>query len=239
LDLILASTDRIIVTSENYMRSSVHLQKFLNKCIVIPLGIEQAPFLKERTAARDRIRTEYGRPLLLFVGKLRYYKGLQYLLEAMKEIPARLLVIGSGPMESEWRSVASSTDLQGKVFFLGEIGGEDLAGYYQAADLFVLPASERSEAFGLVQVEAMASELPVISTDLGTGTSYVNIHGETGLVVPPKDSQGLRDAILTLLGDSSLRQAMGKRGRQRAASEFSLNRMVEQTLDLYESVYSA
>jgi rhamnosyl/mannosyltransferase len=135
----------------------------------------------------QRIGETYGSPLLLFVGKLRYYKGLQYLIEAMEELPARLLVVGSGPMEGEWKRLTESLDLQDKVVFLGEVEDAGLPALYRGCDVFVLPASERSEAFGLVQVEAMMSGKPVVSTELGTGTSFVNLHNETGLVVPPRD----------------------------------------------------
>jgi rhamnosyl/mannosyltransferase len=142
-------------------------------------------------------------------------------------------------MEKEWRNLASKLNINEKVFFLGEIGGEQLAHFYGASDIFVLPACERSEAFGLVQVEAMASGLPVISTELGTGTSFVNKHGETGLVVRPKDPDSLRVAILSLLDNPTLCLEMGRRGRERAMREFSIETMVERLLNLYEASNSA
>jgi rhamnosyl/mannosyltransferase len=100
----------------------------------------------------------------------------------------------------------------------------------------VLPASERSEAFGTVQIEAMASGLPVVCTELGTGTSFVNVHGKTGLVVPARDSAVLATAILSLLGDEKLRQEMGRNARERALQEFSLQTMVDRITKLYEEV---
>lgn len=231
---VLARVDRIVVTSLNYMRTSPHLQAFTEKCAVIPLGIDLTPFLKDSSGKAELIRKEFGAPIILFVGKLRYYKGLQYLINAMEGVSARLLVIGDGPMEQEWKTIAEKPEIRDKVVFLGEIGGESLADYYQAADIFVLPACERSEAFGLVQIEAMASGLPVISTELGTGTSFVNVHEKTGLVVPPKDSQRLREAIITLLGNEDLRKAMGRRARDRAIREFSVETMAEKIMDLYQ-----
>lgn len=239
LKKVLSMADQIIVTSENYMKSSPHLREFIHKCTVIPLGINLSPFLQRDSQGTDSIKEEHGSPIILFVGKLRYYKGLQYLLEALVDIPAKLIVIGNGPMEKEWRNLASKLNIHNKVFFLGEIGGDKLATYYQAADIFVLPACERSEAFGLVQVEAMASGLPVVSTELGTGTSFVNKHDETGFVVPPKNSNLLKDAILKLLNSQTLRLEMGKQGRERAIKEFYLETMVERVLNLYESSISA
>jgi rhamnosyl/mannosyltransferase len=239
LKKVLAMVDHIIVTSDNYMRSSPHLRGFSHKCSVIPLGIDLSPFLQDNAQGVPSIREQYGSPIILFVGKLRYYKGLQYLLEAMKSIPAKLIVIGNGPMEEEWRSLASTLNVLDRVFFLGEVEGEKLTTYYRAADIFVLPACERSEAFGLVQVEAMASCLPVISTELGTGTSFVNQNGVTGLVVKPKDPHSLQKGIVSLLDNHEVRHKMGLQGRQRALSEFSLSTMVERVLNLYESSYSA
>jgi glycosyltransferase involved in cell wall biosynthesis len=237
LKIVLRKVDRIIATSDNYVSSSQYLHKVREKCSIIPLGIDLQPFLENgQQETAENIRNEYGHPLILFVGKLRYYKGLHYLLRAMPDIPARLLVIGNGPMEREWKDEAASLNLGDKVLFLGEIDDGPLPHYYKAADVFVLPASERSEAFGLVQVEAMASGLPVISTELGTGTSFVNLSGETGLVVAPRSSGALRDALLTLLGNEELRKAMGARGRKRALREFSLDRMITQTAQLYEEV---
>jgi rhamnosyl/mannosyltransferase len=236
LKKILSVSDQIIVTSENYMKSSPHLHDFIHKCTVIPLGIDLSPFLQRDSKNADSIKQRYGSPIILFVGKLRYYKGLQYLLEAMSNISAKLIVIGNGPMEKEWRNFASMLNMHDKVFFLGEIGGDQLSAYYQAADIFVLPACERSEAFGLVQVEAMASGLPVISTELGTGTSFVNKNEVTGLVVRPKDSNLLRDGILYLINNPTLRRKMGNSGRERAINEFSLGTMIERVMNLYSRI---
>jgi glycosyltransferase involved in cell wall biosynthesis len=236
MKLMLNKVDRIIATSENYLQSSNYLVQLRHKCSIIPLGIELSPFLHVDKNEVERIRTTYTAPLLLFVGKLRYYKGLQYLLEAMKDVPAKLLVIGSGPMEEEWRRLAMSFNVFNKVIFLGELGDAKLPPFYHASDIFVLPSSERSEAFGLVQIEAMASGKPVVSTELRTGTSFVNKHGETGLVVPPRDSRALRNALGTLLENETLRLAMGARGRQRAEKEFSLQIMVDRVMYLYSEL---
>ncbi len=233
---VLHRADRIIATSANYIESSPYLSQLRHKCTVIPLGIELERFLHAQPAQVQQVKDTYGSPLLLFVGRLRYYKGLQYLLAAMPEIPCKLLVIGSGPMETEWRQLAALLGLSEKVFFLGKISDEDLPAYYHACDVFVLPASERSEAFGTVQVEAMASALPVVCTELGTGTSFVNVHGQTGLVVPARDAAALGAAILLLLRDEHRRQEMGQRGRQRALREFCLQTMVDRVSSLYDKV---
>ena len=174
------------------------------------------PSWRPGSAEVRALHERYGEgPWLLFVGVLRYYKGLQYLLEAMPAIPARLMIVGDGPMGPDLRAQAQSLGLGDHVVFAGRVSDAELPGYYHAADIFILPASERSEAYGLVQVEAMASGLPVVCTELHTGTTFVNRHGESGLVVPPKDPAALASAIVTLLEDRALRQRLAE-GRARA-----------------------
>lgn len=235
---VLWSADRIIATSSNYIDSSPYLRQVREKCTVIPLGLKLERFFYASPDHVQRIKDAYGSPLLLFVGRLRYYKGLQYLFAAMPDVPGRLLVIGSGPMADEWRRLALSLGLSERVIFLGEVSDDDLPAYYHASDLFVLPASERSEAFGVVQIEAMASGTPVVSTELGTGTSFVNVHGQTGLVVPAKDPAALGAAILSLLQDKKRLVEMGRRAQRRAESEFALGTMVDRIAELYQDVLS-
>jgi rhamnosyl/mannosyltransferase len=233
---ILARADRIITTSPNYARSSPYLQAVLHKCEVIPLGIRVEGFLNADLQQVRHIRAQYGAPLLLFVGRLRYYKGLDYLLRAMRDAPGALLVIGSGPMEAEWRRVSLTSGLAGRVHFLGDVSNERLPDFYHAADLFVLPSSQRSEAYGIVQLEAMAAGLPVIATELETGTSFVNVDGVTGLVVPPRNSTALAAAIMDLVNDPARRRRMGEAGRRRSEQDFSHQAMVDKTIDLYRKL---
>ena len=228
----LCRADCLIASTPNYVETSPYLSRLCDKVEVIPLGIEPGPFLQPTPLAQE-IRARHGGPLLLFVGRLRYYKGLDWLIRAIPRVPTKLLVVGTGPMEAAWRALAAETGVQDRVVFIGDAPDEDLPGYYQACDIFVLPASERSEAYGLVQLEAMASARPVICTELGTGTSYINRHGETGVVVPAKDSGVLADACNRLLADEPLRRQMGIRGRERVLAEFSADKMVERIVSLY------
>ena len=233
---LLRIVDRIVVSTPNYLESSPVLPEFREKCRVVSYGIDRTPFLSARTEQSMAIRSCYGGgPLLLFVGVLRYYKGLNYLLEAMLKIPARLLIVGDGPMGDSLRAQASALRLGDKVTFIGRVADADLPAYYRAADLFVLPASERSEAYGLVQLEAMSSGLPVVCTELGTGTSYVNLHGESGLVVPPKDPEALARAINTLLTNDTLRRRLGEGALTRSAL-FTVERMLAGITEVYAQV---
>lgn len=233
---VLSAAHRIIATSPQYIASSEVLRHFQEKCVVIPFGIEQARFRALAPIACQRILAQYGpEPLILFVGVLRYYKGLTYLLQAMPQIKARLLIVGDGPMAPTLREQAKQLGLGDRVIFVGRVEDEALPAYYQAACVFVLPACERSEAFGLVQLEALASGLPIVSTELGTGTSYVNLNGESGLVVPPRDAQALAEAVNRLLSDEALRTRLAEGARKRAAL-FEAERMVAQIEALYHQV---
>lgn len=230
---VLRRADCLVASTPNYVETSPYLSRLRDKVEVIPLGIEAQPFLHPSPLAQD-IHEKHRGPLLLFVGRLRYYKGLDWLIRAMPRISAKLLIVGTGPMEGAWRGLAAEVGAQDRVVFVGDASDEELPGYYQACDVFVLPASERSEAYGLVQLEAMASSRPVVCTELGTGTSYINRHGETGLVVPPKDPAALVDACNRLLADEALRQKMGENARARVLAKFSASQMVDRVVSLYE-----
>jgi glycosyltransferase involved in cell wall biosynthesis len=247
---LLARADRITVSSPNYIQSSIYLQPLAGKCVVIPHGVDLGRFVATAGVQRraQELRQHYaprtpgdGVPalsLILFVGLLRYYKGLSYLIKAMSQIPGRLVVVGEGPQGHEWRELSRQLGLEDKVIFLGRVSDEELVALYHACDVFVLPSIHRSESWGAVQVEAMACGKPVVCTELGTGTSFVNVNGQTGLVVPPRDSDALAQAISTLLQDEPLRQQMGRHARERAEKEFSSTTMANRLVDLYQDVLS-
>ncbi len=233
LELTLRRAARILPTSPNYMVSSPFLRRFVARCRVVPLGIDTARFAHADARRVAALRARYDAPLLLFVGRLRYYKGLHILLDALPSVRAQLLIGGSGPERARLEAQAARLGIAQRVHFLGDIPDEDLPVLYRAADIFVLPAHLRAEALGLAQIEALASGLPCVSTELGTGTSFANLHGRTGLVVPPSDPAALAAAINTLLADPELRERFGAAGHARAAELFSQSHM----LDAVESVY--
>jgi glycosyltransferase involved in cell wall biosynthesis len=235
----LSRAKMIIATSPNYVHSSDVLDAFQDKCRVIPFGIDLTRFeLNDDMATEvDGIRQIYGPEITLFIGRFRYYKGLYVLLEAIKQARGNLLMIGSGPMESDLKKqVDSDDDLRRRVFFLGELSDKQLVAHLFASDLFVLPSILRSEAFGIVLLEAMACRKPLVSTELGTGTSFVNQHGETGLVVPPNNAPALAEAINFLLDHPEKRERYGMAARKRVEEYFSLGRMVEDVLGVYREV---
>ncbi len=227
---VLRAADRIIATSPRYIETSPWLWPVREKCVVVPLGVDVARF----TPAHQ----PHAGPLtLLFVGRLRYYKGLDTLLQALAHVPeARLTIVGEGPMREKWEALSQSLGLEGRVVFAGEVEDADLPRWYHQAHLFVLPANTRAEAFGTVLLEAMAAGLPCITTEVGTGTSWVVQHGVTGLVVPPCNPEALAGAIRQLLTDPDARWRMGQQGQRRAQQEFSQQKMIQNMLALYQEI---
>ncbi|PWT99359.1 MAG: glycosyl transferase family 1 [Terriglobia bacterium] len=226
----------IIATSPDYRRTSRVLARYLDRCHVIPYGISLDQFENCERSRVNKVRSQHGERLILSVGRLVYYKGFEYLIRAMTQVRGRLLIIGDGPLRPSLERLTSELSLGDKVVFVGEVQNEEIVPYYHAADLFVLGSVARSEAFGIVQIEAMASGTPVVNTALDSGVPFVSLDGQTGITVPPADANSLAGAINLLLDNSELRQALGNRARKRARDEFGVETMTSRTLALYERI---
>lgn len=226
----------IIATSPNYVESSAILSAYHERCHVIPYGIPLQQFEQCNQAEVRAIRARYGERLILSVGRLVYYKGFEYLIRAMANVPGRLLLIGDGPLRASLEQEARAYGVSDRVVFLGELQNEETIPYYHATDLFALASIARSEAFGIVQLEAMACGKPVINTQLDSGVPFVSLGGVTGLTVPPGDAAALAAALNQLLDDPTLRAAYGAAARQRVREEFALEVMMRRTLQLYAQV---
>lgn len=238
IDHLLGRAARIIAASEEYAASSAFLRAHAHKVVIGPYGIDAASFAAcngDLGVVRD-VRRQFGDRLVIFVGVLRYYKGLDVLIRAMSDVDGRALIVGRGMEETALAALASQAGVSDRVTFLGELPPARLRALLHAADVFVLPSIDRCEAFGIAQVEAMACGKPVVSTDLPTGVRFVNQHEVTGLLVPPGDHRALAAALNRLLGDSDLRARMGAAGRRRVEQEFDAARMVSRTRDLYDEV---
>lgn len=236
---ILREADAIIVATPNHIDSSMILGEFRDKCHDIPFGIDIPRFrmTSECQQKVNVIKERYGKPIILFFGRLIYYKGAEYLIEAMNSIPeAHLVMVGKGTLRESLELMASKGI--GNISFIPYLSEEDLVAMYHACDIFVLPSVENTEAFGIVQLEAMACGKPVISSDLPTGVTYVNQDGVTGLVVKKRSSQELVRAIKYLLENETIRQELGNTAKCRVESDFTVSGMVEQTLNLYNEILS-
>lgn len=238
LSRLLRRASRIVVASPPMLDHAAELQPYRDKCVVIPYAIDPERYATTAPTA-DRVgevRGDDRRPLVLFVGRMVPYKGVDVLLRALAGTTARAVLVGNGPMRGEWQQLADALGVSDRVRFAGEVSAEELAALYSVCDLFVLPSITRAEAFGMVQLEAMAHGKPVVSTQLPSGVPWVNQDGVTGLVVPPGDAAALAAAIDRLAGDPDLRTAMGQRGCARIADEFTVERLRDRMRVLYRDV---
>jgi len=230
--------DCVIVSSPALVRHSALVQ-CARRIAVIPFGVPVDRYRRcdpDQRARIERIRQRFPGPLLLFVGRLVYYKGIHVLIAAADRWPGSVAIVGEGPLESELRAEVARRGLQERVVFAGRVSDEELPAYYQSCDALVLPSIARTEAFGVVQIEAMAAGRPVVSTNLPTGVPWVNRDGVTGLVVAPGNAEALGAALARLGSDTALRARLGEGARLRAESTFTRERMVQSFRTVIETV---
>ena len=207
---LLKRANAIIATSPNYLRTSEELQGQRERCKVIPLPVETSRFQSIPSAIVKEQVDRYG-SYVLFVGRFAHYKGIEFLLQAVAEINVSLVLVGRGELEARHKAQARELGIESRAHFLGKVPDDRLAALYKGARCLVLPSTNRAEAFGMVLGEALACGTPVISTELGTGTSFVNQDGRTGFVVPPGDTNALAGHIKQLLEDQALAESLGGR----------------------------
>jgi rhamnosyl/mannosyltransferase len=228
---------RILATSPLYLAGSPTLQAVAARVVPVPLGIDLTPYLTPAATAPHW--RGYPQPLWLAVGRLTYYKGLRTALAALREVPGTLVVVGTGPQAAELRAYAAELGVSGRIVWAGQVPNAELVGAYQAATALWFPSNARSEGFGLVQVEALASGCPVINTQVpASGVAWVSPHEQTGLTVPVDDPAAFAAAARRLWEQPDLRTRLGMAGRTRALAEFDERVMTARTLAVYEQVLS-
>jgi rhamnosyl/mannosyltransferase len=233
----LKKSSAIIVTSPNYIEGSDVLREFRSRCRVIPFGVSVDYFNQYDPKEAQTIRKRYGPRLVLGVGRMVYYKGFEYLVRAMTLVDGHLLIIGNGPLREALGHLAIDLGISDRVTLLDEV--DDVRPYYHAADAFVLSSVMRSEAFGIVQLEAMACGKPVVNTQIDSGVTFVSKHGVSGLTVPAADVAALGEGINQLLDQPELRAMLGEGARRRVAENFTIETMTQSTLELYHEVVEA
>lgn len=223
---LLKRADAIITTSPKYLEQSPFLQAYKHKCKAIPLGISCTPDNVSRPFVQKDTKT------LFALGRFVSYKGFEYALSALRFLPSyRLLLGGDGPLEHDLKNLAKTLGVASQVEFLGFVADEELPRFYKSSSIFLLPSITKSEAFGLVQIEAMAHGLPVVSCAIaGSGVDWVNQNGVSGIVVPPKDPKAIADAVLEIAKDY---ERFSQNARKRFLEHFTKNQMLDSLQNLY------
>ena len=228
----LSSVDRIICTSPNYLESSEVLAQFRDKTQVIPIGIDRSTYPPTNKAVVEKWHHRIGQRFFLFVGVLRYYKGLHILLEALKDTDYPVVIMGTGPTETSLKEQAQRLGLQ-HIHFTGALSDEDKVALLESCYAFVFPSHLRSEAFGVSLLEAAMFGKPMISCEIGTGTSFINLDKQTGLVVPSSDPAALKQALKYLWENPSIALEMGVESAKRYLECFTAKQMAESYLHVY------
>ena len=231
----LSSVDAIVTASPNYLETSRVLARYRDKTQVVPYGLDRQSYPAASPDVLEGWRTRFPAGFFLFVGVMRYYKGLHILLEACQNSHYPVLIVGAGPLESALREQAQRLRLS-NVHFLGALPDADKIALLQLSRALVFPSHLRSEAFGISLLEGAMFGKPMISSEIGTGTSYINNHGETGLVVPPGDAAALRQAMDRLWVDADMAARMGAAAQQRYEQLFTAARMGQRMAEVYQQV---
>ncbi len=237
---LLKRADCIIVATKGHIESSKYLKPFEDKCVIIPFGIDEKDFKRSEVSEKilDKYKTSEGKKIL-FVGRLVYYKGIEVLLDAFSKVSgAELFIVGEGPLEEGLNKKVEEYKIKDKVHFLGRIDDDRLKACLRDCDMLAFPSVANSEAFGLVQLEAMIYGKPVINSNLPTGVPYVSIHNETGFTVEPYDVCGLAEAMQKLINDDELCKKFGENAYLKVTTEFTMENMLEKVYEKYKELVS-
>ncbi len=235
MNRFLGSVDAVVASSPNYAQSSPVLRRLGDKVRIIPYGLDEATYPIPDASRLAHWRQQVGDRFFLFVGALRYYKGISYLLEAAKLSGSPVVIVGGGHLEMELKAQAVKLGLN-QVHFVGGLPDEDKAALLQLCTGFVFPSHLRSESFGISLLEAAMYGKPMISCDIGTGTSFINLDGVTGRLVSPRDAHALAKAMGEIQSNPELAAEWGRNARARYQQVFSVHGMATAYAGLYDEL---
>ena len=236
-DWMLRRADKILGTTPVYVQQSPHLQAYQDKIDYLPIGIQRmAPAPEACKEIRDRY---HGKKIIFSLGRLVEYKGFSYLVEAAKYLPDDYIVAigGTGPLKADLEAQITENSLGNKVALLGWMSDAEVDGWFHACDLFALSSVMKTEAFAIVQIEAMSCGKPVVSTDIpGSGVAWVNKHGDSGLVVPIKDPEAFAGAVVKILESDVVYMEFSQRALARFEANFLVDAMIRRCMDVYAAL---
>ena len=235
---LICRADRIVGTSPVYLKGSPYLKKVQEKTVCLPIGISEMPRNHERAV---EIKEKFRNKKIIFsLGRMVTYKGFQYLVEAAKYLGDDYIVVigGNGPLKNNLLQQIKALSLQKKVFLPGRISDKDLVAYYEACRLFCLPSVMKTEAFGIVQIEAMSFGKPVVTTTIpDSGVAWVNAHGKSGLNVAPGDPKGLAEAVHAICDKEDVYLQYSEGALRNFKERFTLEKMIEGDLKIYSMLW--
>jgi glycosyltransferase involved in cell wall biosynthesis len=238
---VLARAQRIIVSHQSMVNESTFLATHSEKCAIIPYGIDVS-YWNELNSSQQRsveaLRLQYPR-LVVATGRLVPYKGFHVLIDALRQLDATAIIVGDGPLRDDLLQRAAQVGVEKRIILAGKLSRDDLKVHLHAARLYALPSVTPAEAFGIVQIEAMAAGLPIVNTNLPTAVPHVARHGLEALTVPARDPAAFAQAISQLLNDAELSRRLGAAGRARAMTEYGLDTFVKRTEEVYDSAVRA
>jgi len=234
----LNSVDQIVATSPNYFVSSDVLQRYSDKVSVIPVGIDPKAFETVDSERLDFWRSRLSKPFFLFIGAMRYYKGLHIALEAIAGTEIHIAIAGINGIEKDLKAQAASLQLK-NIDFLGFVNDKDRLALLDLCHGFIFPSYLRSEAFGVALLEAAMVGKPMVSCEIGTGTTFVNSANETGLVINPGSPQELREAMQFLIDNPKVAANMGKNAKKRSLELFTADQQAKSYYDLYQKMLNS
>ena len=233
MNKFLKASNTIVVTSKNYLESSITLKRFTHKAKVISIGLDIDTYPEIDKKIYKKYKNKFTSPFFLFIGGLRYYKGLHIALEAIAGTNLKLVIAGTGGEESNLKRKAKAFKLD-NVTFLGQISEKEKVTLLKLCTCFLFPSHRRSEAFGIALLEAAAFGKPMISCDIKTGTSFINLHKETGLVVKPDSSKDLKKAMQFIISNPDLAKKMSQKAKERYKKIFSAEKQANDYFNIYE-----
>jgi glycosyltransferase involved in cell wall biosynthesis len=234
-EMLLRRSDAIIVTSPNYLESSLHLRDYKEKTQVVPIGIK-VDFHPNDRKIRELTERYKGKTVIFSLGRHVYYKGFEYLIDAATFLSDDFVIIigGDGPLTPSLRKRIAEKKLDKKVVMTGTIPDSEVSSYFEVCDIFCLPSIERSEAFGVVLVEAMSFGKPLVATNIpGSGVSWVNEHNQTGLNVAPENAEELAEAFLRISENRFLQNKFSRKSRSEYQEKFTREKMIQRLIALY------
>lgn len=235
---LLKRADLILGTSPVYVQHSPFINKYDYKANYISSSTEDTNFVVDEERVKE-IKSEYdNRKIIFALGRFIYYKGFEYLIEAAQMLPDDFVVLigGAGPMKDKYVSLIKEYNLYNKIYLISDISQQDLGNYYKACDVFCLPSTEKTEAFGLVLVEAMVFGKPLLATNIpGSGTSWVNVNNVTGINVEPKNAKALAEGILKIMNERNYK-TFSLNARKRFEEKFTNVKFIDKLKKYYSQL---